>query len=166
MTIMKKVFDTVAHVMPDRERDKLTDQHRYLGKPIDRLDGYAKVTGTATFSAEYRVRGLVHAALVFSTISKGVIKNIDIAAAEQAPGVIKIITHLNAPPMKVPKPLSAQGEPSAGATEVKILNFIVGNFRCGQLVGKIGGGAHRAAVAMKRAEPARRPRNQWSARCG
>jgi xanthine dehydrogenase YagR molybdenum-binding subunit len=122
MTIIKKVFDTVAHVMPDRERDKLTDQHRYLGKPIDRLDGYAKVTGTAPFSAEYPVNGLVHAALVYSTISKGVITKIDTKAAEQAPGVITVITHLNAPPMKVPKPLSAGGDPSAGVTKVKILN--------------------------------------------
>ena len=122
MTVQKKIFETVAHVMPDRERDKLTDRHRYLGKPIDRLDGRAKVTGTAPFSAEYPVQGLVYAALAFSTISKGVIKSIDTAAAEQAPGVIKIITHLNAPKMKVPKPMSAQGDPSAGATEVPILN--------------------------------------------
>ena len=33
-----------------------------------------------------------------------------------------MITHLNAPPMKVPAPLSTQGEPSAGSTSVKILN--------------------------------------------
>jgi len=122
MSIIKKFVDTVAHVTPDRERDRLMDQHRYLGKPIDRLDGYAKVTGAATFSAEYRIKGLVHAALAYSTISKGVIKNIDAKAAEEASGVIKIITHLNAPPMKAPKPLSSQGEPSAGVTEVKILN--------------------------------------------
>ena len=64
----------------------------------------------------------MHAALAYSTISKGVIKNIDTSAAEHAPGVLKIITHLNAPQMKVPKPLSAGAEPSAGTSEVKILN--------------------------------------------
>ena len=122
MSIMKKVIETVAHVMPDRERDRLTDQHRYLGKPIDRLDGRVKVTGAALFSAEYSIEGLLHASLVYSTISKGVIKNIDTKAAEQTPGFLKVVTHLNAPDMKVPKPLSAQGEPSAGTTEVKILN--------------------------------------------
>ena len=68
MSIMKKVIETVAHVMPDRERDRLTDQHRYLGKPIDRLDGRVKVTGAALFSAEYSIEGLLHASLVYSTI--------------------------------------------------------------------------------------------------
>jgi xanthine dehydrogenase YagR molybdenum-binding subunit len=122
MSIMKKVVDTVAHVMPDRERDRLTDQHRYLGKPIDRLDGRVKVTGAAQFSAEYPIGGLLHAALAYSTISKGVIKNIDTNAAEHAPGVVKVVTHLNAPEMKVPKPFSVQGDGSAGTTEIKILN--------------------------------------------
>ena len=122
MSIIKKVVDTVAHVLPDRDRDRVTDQHRYLGKPIDRLDGHAKVTGAAKFSAEYPIDGLMHAALAYSTISKGVIKNIDTNAAEHAPGVLKIITHLNAPQMKVPKPMSVGDDPSAGITEVKILN--------------------------------------------
>jgi xanthine dehydrogenase YagR molybdenum-binding subunit len=65
MSIMRKVVETVAHVMPDRDRDLLADQHRYLGKPIDRLDGRAKVTGAASFSAEYQIEGMVHAALVY-----------------------------------------------------------------------------------------------------
>src|SRR3984893_9848723 len=122
MSIIKKVVDTVAHVLPDRDRDRVTDQHRYLGKPIDRLDGHAKVPGTAKFYAEGAIDGLMHAALAYSTISKGVIKNIDLNAAEHAPGVLKIITHLNAPQMKVTKPMSVGNEPSAGITEVKILN--------------------------------------------
>jgi xanthine dehydrogenase YagR molybdenum-binding subunit len=122
MSIQKKIFETVAHVMPDRERDKLTERHRYLGKPIDRLDGRLKVTGQAHFSAEYPVPDLLHAALSYSTISKGVIRSIDTSSAEKAPGVVKVITHLNAPKMKVPKALSAQGDPSAGTTDVPILN--------------------------------------------
>ena len=122
MSLIKKVIETAAQVMPDRDRDRLIDEHRFLGQPLDRLDGRAKVTGSAPFSAEYPVADLHHAALAHSTISKGVIKSINTSAAEGAPGVIKVITHLNAPAMKVPKPMSAQGEPSAGATEVKILN--------------------------------------------
>ena len=57
----------------------------------------------------------MHAALAYSTISKGVIKNIDTNAAEHAPGVMKIITHLNAPQMKVPKPMSVEGTNPARA---------------------------------------------------
>ena len=46
----------------------------------------------------------MHASIVCSTIAKGVIERIETAAAEQAPGVIAVVTHLNAPPMKVPAP--------------------------------------------------------------
>src|SRR5579872_6325251 len=113
MSVIKKIVETAAHVMPDRERDKLINQHRYIGQPIDRLDGRAKVTGAAKFSAEYPAKGLLHAALVYSTISKGVIQDMDTKQAERAAGVVKVITHLNAPPMKVPKPLSTEGKPSA-----------------------------------------------------
>jgi xanthine dehydrogenase YagR molybdenum-binding subunit len=122
MSIEKKIVDPAAHVLRDQSRDRLAGQHRFVGQPIDRLDGRAKVTGTAPFSAEYPVKALVHAALAYSTISKGRIERIDASAAEQAPGVLKVITHLNAPVMKVPKPIALGDDPSAGATEVKILN--------------------------------------------
>ena len=106
----------------DRNRDERTEQQQFLGKPIDRIDGRAKVTGTAKFAAEHSVEGLVHAALVFSAVSNGTIRTIDTSAAEQAPGVLKVITHHNAAKMKT-SPLLATGEdPTAGTTTVKILN--------------------------------------------
>jgi xanthine dehydrogenase YagR molybdenum-binding subunit len=122
MSIMRRVVERVAQVLPDPDRDALRNSHRYLGQPIDRLDGIEKVTGEARFAAEYAIEGLVHGAIACSTIAKGVITRIDTTAAEQAPGVIKVITHLNAPAMKVPGPLSTGGEPAAGSTTVKILN--------------------------------------------
>jgi xanthine dehydrogenase YagR molybdenum-binding subunit len=122
MTIIRKAIERIAPVMPVREQDELRRSHRYLGQPVNRLDGVEKVTGTAKFSAEYPIDGLTYGSIVCSTIAKGVITSIDTAAAEQAPGVIAILTHLNAPAMKVPAPLSTEGEPSAGSTSVKILN--------------------------------------------
>ncbi|PBI86021.1 Xanthine dehydrogenase molybdenum-binding subunit [Flavobacterium sp. ACN2] len=62
---------------------------------INRVDGFAKVTGSATYSAEYKTAGVVYACLVGSTIAKGRIKTIDTKKAEWAPGVLAIITHLN-----------------------------------------------------------------------
>ncbi len=62
---------------------------------INRVDGFAKVTGTATYSAEYKTPGVVYACLVGSTIAKGRIKTIDTKKAEWAPGVLAVITHLN-----------------------------------------------------------------------
>jgi len=62
---------------------------------LNRVDGRAKVTGTATYSAEYKTPGVTYACLVGSTIAKGRIKSIDTKKAEWAPGVLAVITHLN-----------------------------------------------------------------------
>lgn len=67
------------------------------GKPLNRVDGRLKVTGAATYSAEYKISDLVYAVLVGSTITKGKIKSIDSRAAANAPGVLKVVSYLNAP---------------------------------------------------------------------
>jgi xanthine dehydrogenase YagR molybdenum-binding subunit len=121
MSLLGKITQAVVRALPDREQDELR-AHRYIGQPIDRLDGREKVTGEARFSAEYPVQGLVHATLVYSTVPKGVITGIDTVDAARAPGVVRVITHLDAPAMAVPKPLVTQSEPSSGTTFVKILN--------------------------------------------
>ena len=66
----------------------------------DRVDGRAKVTGTADYTAEQAIPGLVYGVLAGSTIAAGTITAIDAKAAEKAPGVLAVITHLNAP--KIP----------------------------------------------------------------
>ena len=48
----------------------------------DRVDGKAKVTGVAKFSAEYELAGLTYGVLVASTIAKGSIKAIETLRAE------------------------------------------------------------------------------------
>src|SRR4051812_15646848 len=67
---------------------------------ISRVDGKAKVTGAANYTADQKIQNLVYGFLVGSTIAKGRIKSIDTKSAEQAPGVVAVITHLNAP--KIP----------------------------------------------------------------
>jgi len=64
---------------------------------IKRVDGHLKVTGSIRYAAEYPFRGLVYGAIVSSTIAKGTITGIDSKAAEKLPGVIAVISHLNAP---------------------------------------------------------------------
>ena len=68
--------------------------------PISRVDGRAKVTGAARYSADRKLNGLVYEFLVGSTIAKGRIKSIDSKAALKLPGVLDVITWQNAP--KVP----------------------------------------------------------------
>src|SRR5436190_4201019 len=64
---------------------------------LDRVDGKAKVTGAAKYSAEYDFPNLAYAVLVGSTIARGSIQSMDTKAAENAPGVLAVINHLNIP---------------------------------------------------------------------
>jgi xanthine dehydrogenase YagR molybdenum-binding subunit len=71
-----------------------------LKASIDRVDGRAKVTGSAAYAADHKMQNILYGFLVGSTIAEGSITSIDIKSAERAPGVKAVITHLNAP--KVP----------------------------------------------------------------
>ncbi|PTM39567.1 xanthine dehydrogenase family protein molybdopterin-binding subunit [Bosea sp. 124] len=69
----------------------------HIGSPRSRVDGPAKVTGKATYAAEFTAADLAHAYIVDSGIARGRITGIDTASAESVPGVIKIFTHENRP---------------------------------------------------------------------
>lgn len=75
---------------------------KIIGTAVSRKDGQAKVTGTATYSAEHKIPGLVHGYVVTATVANGKIRAIDTREAEKSPGVIAVFTHKNAPKMFVP----------------------------------------------------------------
>lgn len=86
-----------------------------IGAPVSRLDGPVKVRGEAKYAAEFAPAGMVHGALVYSTVAKGRIAAIDVAGAEAAPGVVLVMSHLNAPKMQPPpllmrEPLGGSGD--------------------------------------------------------
>ena len=68
-----------------------------IGQPLPRVDGRLKVTGRATYAAEFARPKLTYGALIQSTIANGHIVKIDLSAAKSAPGVIGILTRENAP---------------------------------------------------------------------
>jgi xanthine dehydrogenase YagR molybdenum-binding subunit len=68
-----------------------------VGQPIARLDGPAKVTGSARYAAEFNQPGQAYAVVVGSTIGRGRITGIDADTVTGLPGVIAVISHLNAP---------------------------------------------------------------------
>jgi xanthine dehydrogenase YagR molybdenum-binding subunit len=72
-----------------------------IGKSMDRVDGWLKVTGGAVYSAETALPNLAHGYMIASTIPNGRIVAVDIAAAQSMPGVVAIITPANAP--RLPK---------------------------------------------------------------
>jgi xanthine dehydrogenase YagR molybdenum-binding subunit len=85
----------------------------FIGQPISRVDGRLKVSGGATYAAEFDVPRLAHGAIVRSTVAKGRIASIDTAAAERAPGVVAVLTHRNAPRLAY-RPHKGAPDPAIG----------------------------------------------------
>ncbi|MCP3805346.1 xanthine dehydrogenase family protein molybdopterin-binding subunit [Allokutzneria sp. A3M-2-11 16] len=73
-----------------------------IGQAFDRVDGAIKTTGAAKFSADQTYPGLAHAALTHASTARGRITEIDTTDATRVPGVLAVITHHNAPKMKMP----------------------------------------------------------------
>lgn len=89
----------------------------------DRVDGMAKVTGKATFTAEHKLQGLAYGVFVCSTIARGYIKNMYLYEAKNAPGVIDVIYYLNCPEVPGYKPADTQKNPAArNFTRFKVFN--------------------------------------------
>jgi xanthine dehydrogenase YagR molybdenum-binding subunit len=76
---------------------------------LKRVDGRLKVTGTVRYAGEYKLPGMVYGVVVSSNIARGTIAAIDSKAAEKAPGVLAVISHLNAPEVPGYKGGSGQG---------------------------------------------------------
>ena len=72
-----------------------------IGKPLSRLDGRPKVTGAARYTADTPIEGLTYAVFATSTIPHGRVTKLDVSQAETAPGVLKVLTHLNTPQLKL-----------------------------------------------------------------
>jgi len=69
----------------------------YIGQPISRIDGRAKVTGEAKYAFEHQVPDLAYAFVVSSPVARGKITRIDSTAALRLPGVMDVLTHQNTP---------------------------------------------------------------------
>ncbi len=70
-------------------------QASYIGQPISRVDGVAKVTGTARYAGEYTAPGLLHGLVISSPVAKGRILSIQSEEARAVNGIIKIYSHEN-----------------------------------------------------------------------
>jgi xanthine dehydrogenase YagR molybdenum-binding subunit len=68
-----------------------------IGQPLPRIEGATKVTGAARYAAEFDQPGQAHAVIVSATIGRGRCTEIDTATAEELPGVLAVVSHLNAP---------------------------------------------------------------------
>ncbi|MEH1129289.1 xanthine dehydrogenase family protein molybdopterin-binding subunit [Micromonospora sp. CPCC 206061] len=68
-----------------------------VGAPTLRVEGRLKVTGAARFAADHPIEGVVHAVVVDGTVGRGRITGIGVSAATTQPGVLAVISHVNAP---------------------------------------------------------------------
>jgi xanthine dehydrogenase YagR molybdenum-binding subunit len=70
-----------------------------IGRPLNRVDGSLKVTGTAKYAFEYASQGeAAYGFIVSAAIAKGRVVGVDVHDAERAPGVLVVLTQDNAPP--------------------------------------------------------------------
>ncbi|MCP5045888.1 MAG: xanthine dehydrogenase family protein molybdopterin-binding subunit [bacterium] len=79
---------------------KPEDKLKVVGKPISRIDGYDKVSGSAKYTFDIALPHMAFAATLRSPHPHARIKSIDTSKALKLPGVLHIITHENVP--KIP----------------------------------------------------------------
>jgi xanthine dehydrogenase YagR molybdenum-binding subunit len=68
-----------------------------IGQPITRLDGILKVTGDARYAADHHPPGMLYAVVAVSSIARGRVTFLDVAAAMTHPGVVEVMTPTNKP---------------------------------------------------------------------
>ncbi|MEU0205514.1 xanthine dehydrogenase family protein molybdopterin-binding subunit [Streptomyces canus] len=79
-----------------------------VGASVARVDARLRVTGKAKYAGDNNPDGVVHAVIVDSRIGLGHITGVDAVAALAQPGVLTVISHLNAP--RLP-PVQSNGYP-------------------------------------------------------
>ena len=82
-----------ASKMPVPEKPAMKDpsQFRIVGKKTTRLDTPSKVNGTARFSIDVKLPGMVYASLEQSPVQGGKVKSFDATKAKAMPGVVDVV---------------------------------------------------------------------------
>jgi nicotinate dehydrogenase subunit B len=86
------VSDQLLHVEAQpQSRLRSPSEFTVMGKPVRRVDIPAKVTGGAAYVQDMRLPGMLHARVAPPPSYKARLLNVDIAAVERMPGVVKVI---------------------------------------------------------------------------
>ncbi|HTH96956.1 MAG TPA: xanthine dehydrogenase family protein molybdopterin-binding subunit [Stellaceae bacterium] len=97
-----------------------------IGIGLLRVDGRRKVTGAARYAAEFLVpnqpngQNLAYAVFLGADIARGSIATIDITKAEQADGVVGILTFKNAPRLHDAASVKGVADPKSGSRLVPL----------------------------------------------
>jgi xanthine dehydrogenase YagR molybdenum-binding subunit len=87
------------------------------GQPLTRLDGALKVTGRARYAADNHPRGMLYAVLAISSIARGRVKSLNVAAALGHNGVVDVMTTANRPTLA----LDPDAKPDPFAFRIDVL---------------------------------------------
>ncbi len=79
-----------------------TGTDAYVGRSIPRVEDHRLLTGTGCYAADFDREDQLHAHVVRSITSHGIVREIDTSAAEQRPGVVRVITARDLPEVNVP----------------------------------------------------------------
>jgi CO/xanthine dehydrogenase Mo-binding subunit len=72
-------------------------RHKTVGEGVQRLDIHQKVQGSRKYPQDFSMEGQLYAKVVWSAHPHAIVKKVDIAAAEAAPGVVKVLTYEDVP---------------------------------------------------------------------
>ncbi len=94
----------------DGRRKEVKTMTDYVGKPVPRYDGIGHVTARTTYVDDIQKPGMLYIKVLTSPVHKGIIRRLDLSAAEKMPGVAGVITAKDVPGTEClrPDPRSAR----------------------------------------------------------
>src|SRR6478609_7837811 len=95
-------MSSMPEIMPEIALTRSPARVRHgsnIGQPLTRRDGVLKVTGAARYAADQHPPGMLYAVLAVSSIARGRVAFLDLAAAKAHPGVVEVMTPANRPPL-------------------------------------------------------------------
>src|SRR5436190_17471729 len=92
--------------MPSGDEKSVSPSHSradVVGKPLPRVDGYERVSGSAIYSGDVMLPGMLYAAILRCPYAHALVKHIDTSPAEKLPGVRAVLSSAD-PEAKVTLP--------------------------------------------------------------
>ena len=65
---------------------------RWIGRPVQRKEDQRLITGRGRYIDDIVLPGMLHATFVRSSVARGTISHVDVAAAREFPGVAGVFT--------------------------------------------------------------------------
>ena len=120
-----------------------------LNTEVTRYEAPRKVTGGLRYAADYMPAGMLHGALVVSSIAKGRLTALDVSAAQAEPGVVAVYTHESLPKFEEPKGFYSGGPGTASFWPMTGTEIRYGGQPIAYVVAENAGAARRGAALVK-----------------